>query len=83
MSVTTRKTWGKIFNMDNDPTEDDLLRFKDVEKPAEKEVTLQEIADFILKQPDERVVCMGDAMWRKKRLYEGTDALWCTSAQRC
>jgi len=69
MKVTTRKTWGKIFNMDNDPIEDDLLRFEDAEKPAEREVTLQDIVDFILKQPDERVVCMGDAMWRTDALF--------------
>ena len=30
------------------------------------EVTLQDIADFILKQPDERVVCMLDAKWNSE-----------------
>jgi len=33
---------------------------------AMKEVTLQDIADFILKQPDERVVCMLDAKWNSE-----------------
>ena len=57
------KTWGKLYS-DKEPTEEDLERFEDTEKPAKKEVTLRDIADFILKQPDERVVCMGDARWR-------------------
>jgi len=63
------KTWGMIYS-DKEPTEESLQRFEDTEEPAEKEVTLRDIADFILKQPDERIVCMDNAGWGKK-LYEG------------
>ena len=63
------KTWGMIYS-DKEPTEESLQRFEDTEEPAEKEVTLREIADFILKQPDDRIVCMDNAGWGDK-LYEG------------
>ena len=53
-----------MIHKDKEPTEEDLERFQDTEKPAKQEVTLRDIADFILKQPDDRVVCMGDARWR-------------------
>jgi len=42
------------------------MAMNDRNKRPKIEVTLQDIADFILKQPDERVVCMLDAKWNSE-----------------